>query len=87
MFSPIGNQTSLVAVNMGMSSNPPVEARVRSDVASYGKQPGRIGDVLLAHYRPERALSKQEEKAIRDLLRMLDDIADVKERHSAQPGQ
>jgi hypothetical protein len=88
MFSPMGNQTSLVTVNMGTSSNPPVEAQVLSDVASYGKQLGRIGDVLvvlLAHFRPERALTKQEDKAILDLRRMLDDIADVKDRHPAQP--
>jgi hypothetical protein len=88
MFSPIGNQTSLITVNMGSSSNPPVEAQVLSDVASYGKQLGRIGDVmlvLLAHFRPERELTHHEEKAIRDLRRMLEDIADVKDRHPAQP--
>jgi hypothetical protein len=95
MFSPIGNQVSAITVNLGSSSNPPVEAQVLSDVGSYGKQLGRIGDVLLvllAHFRPERELTRHEEKAIRDLRRMLEDIADVKERHSggqssAIPGQ
>jgi hypothetical protein len=79
----------MVTVNMGSSSNPPVEAQVLSDVASYGKQLGRIGDlmlVLLAHFRPERALTRPEEKAIRDLRRMLEEIAEVKARHLAQPG-
>ena len=88
MFSPIGNQTSLLTVNLGNSSNPPVEAQVLSDVASYGKQLGRIGDVLLVlleHFRPARELTRHEEKAIRDLRRLLEDIADVKARHPAQP--
>jgi hypothetical protein len=79
---------TLVTVNMGSSSNPPVEAQVLSDVASYGKQLGRIGDVmlvLLAHFHPDRALNEHEEKAIRDLRRMLEEIAEVKARHPAYP--
>ena len=85
-FNPMGSQLGLINVNLGTSSNPPVELQVLSDVASYGKQLGRIEDVLavlLAHFRPERALSDAEEKAIRDLKRMLEDIADVKDRHAA----
>jgi hypothetical protein len=39
--------------------------------------------VLLAHFRPERALTDAEDKAIHDLKRMLEDIADVKSRHAA----
>ena len=39
--------------------------------------------MLLAHFRPERALTDAEDKAIRDLKRMLEDIADVKSRHAA----
>jgi hypothetical protein len=80
---------SLLTVNMGNSSNPPVEAQVLSDVASYGKQLGRIGDVLqvlLAHFHPDRTLTEPEEKAIRDLRRMLEEIANVKARHPAAGG-
>lgn len=82
LFSPMGN--SMFTVNLGTSSNPPVESQVLSDVASYGKQLGRVGDallVLLAHFRPERALAPHEEKAIRDLRRLLEEIAEVKARH------
>ena len=85
-FNPIGSQIGLVNVNLGNSSNPAVEEQVISDVASYGKQLGRIEDVLtvlLAHFRPKRALTKAENKAILDLKRMIEDIGDVKERHSA----
>ena len=87
-FNPIGSQVGLVNVNLGNSSNPAVEEQVISDVASYGKQLGRIGDalvVLLAHFRPTGQLSKAEEAAIRDLKSLLNNIADVKERHSAKP--
>ena len=86
-FNPIGSQIGLVNVNLGNSSNPAVEEQVISDVASYGKQLGRIEDVLvvlLTHFRPKRALTKAENKAILDLKRMIEDIADVKARHSAE---
>jgi hypothetical protein len=87
-FNPIASQVGLVNVNLGNSSNPAVEEQVISDVASYGKQLGRIEDVLvvlLTHFRPKRALTKAENKAILDLKRMIEDIGDVKKRHSAEP--
>jgi len=87
-FNPIGSQIGLINVNLGNSSNPAVEEQVISDVASYGKQLGRIEDVLvvlMTHFRPKRALTKCENKAILDLKRMIEDIADVKEKHSAEP--
>ena len=79
-----GGQFGLVNINLGQSSDPAVEADVLSDVATYGKQLGRIGDalaVLLAHFHPRRPLNAQETKAIDALKEMLDKIADVKERH------
>ena len=84
-FNPIGSQVGLVNINLGTSSNPPVEEQVLSDVASYGRQLGRIGDalaVLLAHFKPDRPLTHAEDRSIRDLKRMLEDIADVKRRHT-----
>ena len=87
-FNPVGSQLGLININLGNSSNPAVEEQVISDVASYGKQLGRIEDVLivlLTHFRPKRALTKAENKAIHDLKRMIEDIADVKARHSAEP--
>jgi hypothetical protein len=79
-----GGQFGLVNINLGQSSEPAVEAEVLSDVATYGKQLGRIGDallVLLAHFHPHTPLSDQENKAIDDLKEMLAKIADVKEKH------
>jgi hypothetical protein len=76
-----GGQFGLVNINMGQSSAPDVEADVLSDVASYGKQIGRISDallILLAHFHAKDA---HEEKVIADLNEMLEQIARVKERH------
>jgi hypothetical protein len=79
-----GGQFGLININLGQSSEPKVEEEVLSDVASYGKQLGRIGDaliVLLDHFHPRRPLTAQEEAAIDALKEMLDKIAKVKETH------
>jgi hypothetical protein len=82
--SPIGSQTGLFNVTIGQSSEPEVEADVLSDVASYGKQLGRIGDALIAllnHFHPRTPLTEEEAAAIDDLREMLQRIADVKSKH------
>jgi hypothetical protein len=79
-----GGQFGLININLGQSSEPKVEADVLSDVATYGKQLGRIGDaliVLLAHFHPRTPLSAEETAAIDALKTMLASIADVKEKH------
>jgi hypothetical protein len=86
VFNPTGGQFGLVNISLGQSSNPAVEEEVLSDVASYGKQLGRIEDallVLLAHFRPARALTPEEEKALAALKEMTDEIAAVKAKHGA----
>ena len=80
-----GGQFGLININLGQSSEPKVEEEVLSDVATYGKQLGRIGDaliVLLKHFHPETPLSAEDEKAIAALNAMLGQIADVKEKHA-----
>ncbi len=87
-FSNIGNNFSLFSLNLGRSSNPDVEQEVISEVGSYGKQLGRICDalaVLMDHFEPNGALTKDEEKAIRALKSLLDDIAEVKKKHAPRP--
>ena len=79
-----GGQFGLVNINMGQSSEPKVEEEVLSDVATYGKQLGRIGDaliVLLAHLHPRRPLTADESRAIGALEELLEKVAEVKERH------
>jgi len=80
-FNPVGNQFGLVNIELGRSSNPAIEEEVLTEIASYGKQLGRIEDalmVLLAHFRPERPLAPEEQKAIDDLKALVKEIADVK---------
>jgi hypothetical protein len=84
LFNPVGSQIGLVNIELGQSSNPAVEEEVLSDVASYGKQLGRIEDallVLLAHFHPERDLTAAEEKALSDLKAIATVVAAVKTKH------
>jgi|SRR5450756_553884 len=84
LFSPIGSQLGLVNINLGQSSDPEVEQEVLSDVGTYGKQIGRIGDaliVLLAHFHPQTPLTPEETATIDALKAMLNDVAKVKEKH------
>jgi hypothetical protein len=79
-----GGQFGLVNITLGQSSAPEVEQDVLSDVATYGKQLGRVGDaliVLLNHFHPRRPLRAEESAAIDALKEMLEKIAAVKERH------
>jgi hypothetical protein len=74
-------------INVGTSSNPAIEKDALSDVASYGKQLGRIGDaliVLLRHLPHDAKLRDDEKTAIDDLKSMLHELANVKERHGAK---
>jgi hypothetical protein len=83
-FSPIGSQLGVININLGQSSAPDVEQEVLSDVGTYGRQIGRIGDaliVLLAHFHPQSPLTPEETAAIAALKKMLNDVADVKQKH------
>lgn len=62
-LSPIGGQFGLINISMGQSAAPAVEQDVLSDVGSYGRQLGRIGDalvVLLAHFHPRQPLTPRK---------------------------
>jgi hypothetical protein len=83
-FNPAGGQYGLININLGQSSAPAVEEDVLTDVGSYGKQLGRMGDaliVLLAHFQPARPLTADESKAIDALKDMLEKIAEIKAKH------
>jgi hypothetical protein len=83
-FNPVGSQIGLVNIELGQSSNPAVEEEVLTDVASYGKQLGRIEDallVLLAHFRPEGVLTAEEEAALGAFKSIVAEIAAVKAKH------
>jgi hypothetical protein len=81
LFNPMGSQVGLINIALGKSSDPDVEEQILSDVASYGKQLGRIEDallVLLDHFRPARKLTNEEENAISDLRTLVREVAAVK---------
>jgi hypothetical protein len=83
-FQPKDSQFGLININLGTSSKPEVERDVLAEVASYGKQIGRIADVveiLLKHFDPKTPLSEDERARIDDLTTMLHDIAKIKRRH------
>jgi hypothetical protein len=83
-FSPIGSQLGVININLGQSSDPGVEQEMLSDVGTYGRQIGRIGDalvVLLAHFHPSTPLAPEECAAIDALKEMLNGVAKVKEKH------
>ena len=77
---PIG-QISLFSVNLGRSSNPEVEEAVL-DVASYGKQLGRINDALSAVIDTLKTaeFTNEQKNAIEDFKSLMREIAAVKKR-------
>jgi len=84
LFNPVGSQFGVVNVNLGQSSDPEMEQRILEDVGSYGKQLGRIGDVLrilVNHVKLEK-LTAEEKRAIDELREQLDEIDKVKGRPS-----
>lgn len=81
-MSPFGNQFGLINITLGQSSAPEVEADVLSDVGTYGKQIGKIGDALLVLIeRMPKDMKLDHEPAIAALKEMLDQVANIKERH------
>jgi hypothetical protein len=84
LFNPVGSQVGLVNIELGQSTQPEVEQEVLTDVASYGKQIGRIEDaliVLLDHFNPSRSLTPQEQQAIDDLRELVAQVQKVKQRY------
>ena len=85
VFSPSGGNFSLFNVNvdMGPSSNPEVEAEIVRDVASYGKQIGRIEDAVAALIAIVGTgdLSDGQKKAFAAFAALMADIENIKERH------
>jgi hypothetical protein len=84
VYNTQANQVGLFNLNidLGHSSDPDVEYKVLS-VASYGKQLGRIGDVLemlIAHLPKDIELTKDELDAVSDFETMRREIAAARKR-------
>lgn len=87
-FAPSGGQFGLFNLNidMGPSSNPEVETEIVRDVASYGKQIGRIEDVVavLIEILGTGNLSESQKKAFAAFEALMNDIQNVKDRHKGE---
>jgi hypothetical protein len=75
-------QAGFININAARTDNPELERRIVEDVASYGRQLGRIIDaldVLVAH-APVEGMTAPERDALRDFSALAGAIAKVKDR-------
>ena len=77
-----GNQFGLINIDLGKSSDPRLEEQILSDVGSYGRQIGQIGDALqvLIRHVNLTGLSSDEQRAISALQFQLDEINRLKHK-------
>ena len=78
----VGNQFSFFTVNLGRSSAPEVEAEILENVGSYGRQLGRLSDVVevLARRLPRDELTDIERIALDDFAAQMREIKRIKAR-------
>ena len=83
-----GSQVGLVNINLGRSADPELEERILDEVGSYGRQLGRIGDVLgiLLRHVPLDGLNENEQTKIAALRTQLAEIDRMKARRNAPVG-
>lgn len=79
-----GSQIGLVNINLGRSADPELEEQILDEVGSYGRQLGRIGDVLgiLLRHIDLKGLSDDEQTKIAALRTQLAEIDGLKARHN-----
>ena len=79
------DQVGLININLGRSADPALEQEILNEVGSYGRQLGRINDVLgvlLQHVQPEK-LSEDDRIKIYAFKTQLAEIERLKQKHSA----
>jgi hypothetical protein len=78
-------QFGLINISTNASANPRLEREIVNDVASYGRQLGRINEVLYAllQHTSQESWSATERREAADFRRMADAIAAVKAKHAA----
>lgn len=79
-----GSQFGLVNINLGKSGDPELEQQILEEVGTYGRQLGRMGDVLavlLKHLDPKK-LSDSDKKAIMAFELQLEEVARLKSRRA-----
>lgn len=88
-YKSVGGQFGLVNINLGKSADPELEQRILDDVGSYGRQLGRIGDVLevlLDHVALDR-LDARERNAVEDFRFQLAQVKRLKAQRGRAAGR
>ena len=85
-FSLDNSTLGLVNIDLGQTPNPQAERGILNDVGSYGRQIGRIGDVLevLLNHLKLKDLDSAEKDAIDILRGQLAQVRQVKARIEAR---
>ena len=73
-------QTGLINITTGRSDDPALEHRIVADVASYGRQLGRVIDALcvVVAELPDDDLTRQQRDVLEEFTKLADEIAAVK---------
>jgi len=85
MFNSVGSQFGLININLGKSADPQLEEQILEEVGSYGRQLGRLGDVLgvlLKHVKLSN-LSDDDKKKIWAFESQLTEIERLKAQRPA----
>ncbi|MCB0209608.1 MAG: hypothetical protein KDJ52_09770 [Anaerolineae bacterium] len=82
-------QIGLVNINYKNSANPTLEKEIVEETASYGRQLGRINDVveILLQRIPDDSLSEPQRTSKKSFEKMRADIALVKAQHNSLPAK
>jgi hypothetical protein len=86
LFRQLGQQLGFININTGAAGDAELERQIVEQVASYGRQLGRLldaVDVLIRHDR-RGALSDDDARALAELQRLHDQIATVKAGTAAE---
>jgi len=83
-FRAIGSQFGLVNIVVGNTADPETEKEILEDVGTYGRQLGRIGDVLriLVKELDTSKLTEPQKNALVAFSYQVDKIDEIKAKHS-----
>lgn len=83
MFKAFGSQFGFININLGRSSAPEIEQDILTEVGSYGRQLGRVGEALevLIDHLELKNLNPKEKAALDVFKAMQAEIAEIKTYH------
>ena len=86
LFKLTGSQVGFINVNLGRSADPELEEQILEEVGSYGRQLGRIGDVLgiLLRHLDLDGMDDEEKAKVFAFKAQLGEIERLKRRRATQ---